>query len=82
MIYSSINIADLETHMNQRAVKFFFVKSNGDLREATGTRNLSLIPNVGQPTGHRAPDSVVNFWDLEKGKWRCLSRSTQAFLIR
>jgi len=82
MTYELIPIADLETHMNQRAVKFFFVKRNGDLREALGTRNIGLIPQSGQPTGRPAPNSVVNFYDLEKGKWRCLSRSAQAFLIR
>lgn len=74
---------DLRTHLQNRVVKFMFVKRDGSLREAIGTLNLGLIPTQGHPTsGRPSPESVVNFWDVMKGAWRCLSVNSQVFLVQ
>ena len=74
---------DLRNHLQNRVVKFMFVKRDGSLREAIGTRNLGLIPTQGHPRGDRpAPDSVVAFWDVMKGAWRSLSANAQVFLVQ
>ncbi len=78
-----MTVQDLRTHLQQRVVKFMFVKTDGSLREAIGTLNLGLIPNSSHPTsGRPAPESVVNFWDVMKGAWRAVSANSQVFLVQ
>ncbi len=82
MIFQPILPADLKSRLSSGGVfKFAFKKTDGTLRTATGTTDLSLIPTVDHPKG-RAESSpkVVPFYDLEKGAWRCLSVRTEIYL--
>ena len=82
MVHQSMTVDQLTEHMQNRVVRFMFVKTDGSLREAVGTRNPGLIPPAGQSTSRRQPPSVVNFWDVMKGAWRCLSVNSQVFLVQ
>jgi hypothetical protein len=58
----------------------FFKKSNGELREAVGTRNLDLIPEHFHPKhvyqGQKPEEMVITFFDLENSGWRSFVRTT------
>ena len=82
MVHQAVTAQELTNHLQNRVVKFMFVKTDGSLREAVGTRNPGLIPPAGQSSGRRQPSSVVNFWDVMKGAWRCLSVNSQVFLVQ
>ena len=61
-------------------VRFTFIKSDGSMRYALGTRHLDLIPYDKRPTGARRqriqqgieePNyTAVTFFDIEKQEWR------------
>ena len=58
-------------------VTFSFWKKDGTIREAHGTRRLLAIPHDSWPKGMRkASPSVLTFYDLNKGAWRCLRRTS------
>lgn len=66
---------DLDGRMMLGRVEFMFLKvSDGSVRYAVGTRNLSdpavgwsLLPmNIQTP-----PDHVLTFVDMDKSAWRC-----------
>ena len=58
-------------------VKFSFWKKDGSIREATGTKNMLLIPFENRPQA-LSPESVspvqtIAFYDIDKKDWRCFS---------
>ena len=69
-------LEELELELRRRVVRFWYRKKDGTLREATGTRCLSLIPPEHHPngTGHQ-PDFLVCYWDVERNHWRCFDRT-------
>ena len=69
------DLEELELELRRRVVRFWYRKKDGTLREATGTRRLSLIPEEQHPngTGHQ-PDFLVCYWDVERNHWRCFHR--------
>lgn len=62
----------LRTLLRSSVVRFTFVKVNGELRHAIGTRNLSIARkatgcDIPTPKGEEQPNS---YYDLEKMGWR------------
>lgn len=62
----------LRTLLRSSVVRFTFVKVNGELRHAIGTRNLSIARkatgcDIPTPKGEEQPNS---YFDLEKMGWR------------
>ena len=73
------DIDTLIERLQQGEVRFCFMKIGGELREARGTLNLSLIPSSDWPKGKRKPSpQVLTFWDTDKMAWRCLRRERLA----
>lgn len=70
----------LRDRLRNGAVKFFFKKVSGELRQALGTTDLARIPSSGQPKGGKKPEGVTTFFDLEKSMWRSVSHSQQIWV--
>ncbi len=72
------DIDALEARLNESdCVRFVFVKLDNSIREAHGTRRLLAIPHDLWPKGMRkASPGVLTFYDIDKGEWRCLRRSS------
>ena len=53
-------------------VSFTFEKLDGEIRPASGTTVLHLIPEAFRPigTGRRTPDNLVTYFDLDRMAWR------------
>ena len=59
--------------LNSGIIRFSYFKEDGSLREAVGTRCLSIIPNCKQPKGivsRQQSYSSIAYFDFEKGDWR------------
>ena len=57
----------------QTTAHFWFRKVNGELREAWGTTNPSLMTNKIIGTGYSGEQvNTVKYWDIEKGAFRSL----------
>ena len=56
--------------------RFSYFKTDGSIREATGTLNMELIPEdkrpsfQGEDSGRILPPGVFTYYDLEKKAWR------------
>ena len=70
----------LGERLRNGTVKFYFRKTNGDLRIALGTKDLTRIPRTGQPKGGNAPVGVTAFYDLEKSDWRSVSHTQEIWI--
>lgn len=82
--FSSIPYEDLQARLEIGVVQFSYVittdsavENRGTLREATGTRNLSMsfIPFNEIPLGVRTPPPhVCVYWDINREAWRCFNK--------
>ena len=70
---------ELRTALNEGVVLFEFVKKDGTLRHARGTRCPDLIPTNDVPKGKRPPQvqalydrQTVAFYDIDKKSWRSM----------
>ena len=80
-MYSTI-IQELIERLQKGKVRFTFIKADGSLREAYGTKVLDLIPINQHPKGVKKPsDDVITFFDLEKNEWRSLKRNTNVNIL-
>ena len=71
----SHDIVALEEALKERVVHMVYVKKNGAMRDAHGTRVTSLIPEGYRAQGRRKPSPLVlTYWDTDRGGWRCLLR--------
>lgn len=68
-----ITVEQLRESLRKGPVRFAFKKTDGSLRIAYGTLDLSKIPGSQHP--HNAPSSnkMLPFYDLEKFVWRSVS---------
>jgi hypothetical protein len=53
-----ISHEQLSERLRNGVVRFYFHKVGGELRIASGTKDLTRIPTSGQPKGGQAPPSV------------------------
>ena len=69
----------LQSKMMEQAVKFQFKKKDGSIRDAVGTLCRSLMKQedgtLWEPKGEGKPEpaSIVRFFDVENGAWRCFT---------
>ena len=69
----------LQSKMMEQAVKFQFKKKDGTIRDAIGTLKRALMKQedgtLWEPKGESKPEpaSVVRYFDVEKGSWRCFT---------
>lgn len=82
MSASLVNITHevLRERLRQGTVRFYFRKTDGSLRIAMGTLDLTRVPSSGQPRGGNAPQGVTTFFDLEKNAWRSVSHTQQIWI--
>ena len=68
------NIASFYEALRNGVTHFIYVKKDGSLRVAKGTKNFDFIPSEDVPTGGRneMPDNIETYYDVDKGAWRCL----------
>lgn len=74
----ALNISRLRDRMRAGVVAFFYMKQNGSLREAYGTRNPDVIRLLGGNTdlSARRPDASMadgthfHYFDIQRGDWR------------
>ena len=69
----------LQEKMLEQAVKFQFKKKDGSIRDAVGTLCRKMMVQedgtVWEPKGESKPEpaTVIRYFDLEKGLWRCFT---------
>lgn len=64
-------VRTLKGKLRERSVRFAFLKKDGTVREAKGTRNMNLIPNEHIPKGKdKIVLGTIPFWDLEAEAWK------------
>lgn len=68
------NIAAFYEALRNGVTHFIYVKKDGSLRVANGTKNFDFIPSEDVPTGggNEMPDNIETYYDVDKGAWRCL----------
>ena len=68
------NIAAFYEALRNGVTHFIYVKKDGSLRVAKGTKNFDFIPSEDVPTGggNEIPDNIETYYDVDKGAWRCL----------
>jgi hypothetical protein len=66
----------LRLKLRDGEVTFYFMKKDGSKRKARGTLNKELIPEKHRSDERRkkTSDLVFNYFDLDKGDWRCFVR--------
>ncbi len=80
-MYSAI-IQELIERLQKGKVRFTFIKADGSLREAYGTKVLDFVPFNKHPQGAKKPsDDVITFFDLEKNEWKSLKRNTNVSIL-
>lgn len=74
--------AELKQKLHQGKVTFTFQKLDGELRKATGTTKIELIPENQRPVEKPIVEGAEpketahqNYYDLEKSAWRSLQKS-------
>lgn len=68
-----LTIERLRELLSSGVVKFYFQKTNGELREAYGTTKLDEIPFDKRPRGGNAPNGTVPFFCIQTQEWRSVS---------
>lgn len=74
--------AKLEHALANGTAKFTFLKADGTIRTALGTTKLGVVNNFYVFKGGKAKsDKVHPYFDLEKGAWRCYTKSALISII-
>lgn len=69
------DVEQLEHELQLRIVHMIYRKKDGTLRDAYGTRCLTLIPTQYWPKGKVTPPAfLLPYWDTQRGGWRALIR--------
>ena len=72
----SHDIVALEEALKRGVVHMVYMKKNGAMRDAHGTRATHLIPEGYRAQGRRkASPLTLAYWDTERGGWRSLLRN-------
>lgn len=64
----------LVSTMREGIAEFEFIKRDGSVRHAFGTRLPNLIKD--HVVGGEGPAGVISFWDVEKAEWRSVRPHT------
>lgn len=63
----------LRAALHQGLCRIIYKKKDGNVRVASGTTDLSRVPESQHPKGKRKPaQGVVTYYDIDKEEWRCL----------
>lgn len=65
----------LKVAMAVRIVKFYFQKVDGSIREAYGTLNASIMPEISGSDNRRKNDTVQTYYDTEVQSFRCYKKA-------
>lgn len=65
----------LKVRMAVAIVKFYFQKVDGSIREAYGTLNASVVPQISGNDTRKKNDTVQTYYDTEVQSWRCFKRA-------
>lgn len=65
----------LKVAMAVRIVKFYFQKVDGSIREAYGTLDASIMPQISGNDTRKKNDTVQVYFDSERGDWRCFKKA-------
>lgn len=72
-LMKSLLIDTLKAKLQAGTCRFFYKKLNGEIREAWGTTNPSLMANKIIGNGYSGEQTnTVKYWDVERGGFRCL----------
>lgn len=77
---TQISHTELKDRLRQGVIKFRYKKTNGEIRTALGTLDLSKVPQEGQPKGGQGPANATSYYDIEKGWWRSISESQEVWV--
>ena len=76
-VMKSLLIDTLKAKLQAGTAHFWFRKLNGEIREAWGTTNHTLMANKIIGTGYSGEQvNTVKYWDVEKGAFRSLRYET------
>ena len=68
-------LAKLAKAMKTKVVQFFYVKaSTGELRQAFGTLQSSVIDGLVKGTGRKQNDNLMTYFDCEKQEFRSFKK--------
>jgi hypothetical protein len=73
---------ELRAALESSVAKFSYRKVNGEIREAVGTRNLSLIPTDCRPKWEiQDPniDKAVVYYDFDESDYRSISVAANTY---
>ena len=65
----------LKMAMAVRIVKFYFQKVDGSIREAYGTLNPAIMPQISGNDNRRKNDTVQVYYDSEVQGYRCYKKA-------
>ena len=72
-VMKSLMIDTLKLKLQTGVAHFWFLKKNGELREAWGTTSHQLMKDKILGTGYTGEQvNVVKYWDCVKGDWGAL----------
>jgi len=73
---------ELRATLESSVAKFTYLKKDGEVREAVGTRNLSLIPTECRPKWEiQDPniDKAVVYYDFDESDYRSISVAANTY---
>lgn len=65
----------LKLAMKKRTVQFFYQKVSGEVRQAFGTLDESVIANSVKGTGRKPNETLFTYFDTEKGEYRSFKKA-------
>lgn len=75
-------LAKLAKAMKTKVVQFFYVKaSTGELRQAFGTMQSSVIDGLVKGVGRKQNDNCMTYYDCEKQQFRSFKKFNLAKVI-
>lgn len=64
----------LKAQMKKRTVQFFYQKVNGEIRQAFGTLEESVISESIKGTGRKPNENLFTYFDKEKNEFRSFKK--------
>ena len=61
--------------LHDNVIEFTFLKKDGSIRKATGTLCGEILPKNDNPTGKKASENVITYFDMEANALRSFIRS-------